>query len=223
MDAVTQASAIENLGPLFVQPSEPDRFWILILLVSVPTIGAACITLVRGRLPSALSSSVLLLLPVFSYVLGNLHVLEESKKVRFCGSCHETMSPVLEALREDEATLAAKHYQRGAVSHRTACYECHSGYGIWGGTNAKLAGVNHMLHTVTGNYAYPLVMRGPFDIDSCLDCHAGSKPFREAVVHQDADIQRMLIDREMGCTGSCHPAAHPPEALRGVQAWRASR
>ena len=63
----------------------------------------------------------------------------------------------------------------------------------------------------------------PFDIDSCLDCHAGARPFREAVVHQDADIQRMLIDREMGCTGSCHPAAHPPEALNGVEAWRASR
>jgi hypothetical protein len=223
VDAATQASAIENLGPLFVLPTDPDRFWILILLVSIPTIAGACITLVQGRLPAALSYSVLLLLPVFGYVLGNLHVLDASKKVSFCGSCHETMSPVWDALRENEGTLAAKHYQRGAVSHRTACYQCHSGYGIWGGANAKLAGVNHMLHTVTGSYEYPLTMRGPFDIDSCLDCHAGAKPFREAVVHQDADIQRMLVDREMGCTGSCHPAAHPPEALQGLEAWRASR
>lgn len=206
----------EALGPLFVHPESPGRLWILIVGFSVATMVLAMIALIRGRMPAALSSSGLLLLPLFTYVLGDLLVLEESKKVAFCGSCHETMQPIVNAMRSDGDTLAASHYQRGAVPHDTACYSCHSGYGIWGDVSAKLAGVSHMVKTVTRNYTFPLEPAQAFDISSCLDCHAAAVPFRAVEVHGDPDIQQSLLSGEMGCSGVCHAAAHPPEALNGA-------
>ena len=214
---------MEDLGPLFVAPHEPDRMGLLLAILAGVVIAVALVALVRGRLPDALSSSVLLLLPLFAYVLGDLHLLEESKRVEFCGSCHETMSPIVEAMRSDTEYLSSIHYRRGAVPHDAACYRCHGGYGLWGDAQAKFAGIMHMVHTVTGNYELPLQKSGTFDIASCLDCHAQAAPFRQEETHRDPDLQKSLLSGEMGCVGACHPDPHPPEALQGVAAWRASR
>jgi hypothetical protein len=213
----------QDLGPLFVPPSEPDRFWIVIALLAFAVIAAALVALVRGRLPDALSYPALMVLPLFAYLLGDLQVVEESKHVEFCGSCHATMSPLVESMENDGETLASIHFRRGAVPHESACYRCHGGYGIWGGVQAKSAGLRHMLHTVTGDYEFPLQKVGTFDIASCLDCHAQSAPFRKAETHHDPDIQKALLSGEMGCTGLCHPAPHPEQALMGAAAWGASR
>ncbi len=214
---------MEELGPLFVHPSEPGRFWIVILIVSLPTIVAGLYVLFRGQLPAVLSSSILVLLPLVGYLLGNMHVLDESKRVTFCGSCHETMSPLLETLRNDDSTLAGLHYQRGAVSHETACYSCHSGYGLAGDMTAKMSGMRHMMHTAVGWEEYPLALRRPFDIDSCLDCHAEAKPFQAVEAHRDPGLQKALVGRDMGCTGACHVTAHPEVALNGAAAWAEAR
>jgi hypothetical protein len=208
-----------NLGPLFVHPSGSDYFWILIGVFAAPTIGLCIYALVRGQLPAALSGSALVLLPVFGYVLGNLHVLDESKSVEFCGSGHVTMPPLVESMRTGSDNLAATHYQRAAVSQKEACYVCHSGYGATGDINAKLAGMNHMFHTITNSQRYPLKMRGTFDISSCLDCHSGVEAFREAKGHKPLGIQEQLMSGEIGCTGSCHERAHPPAALNGTESW----
>src|SRR5262245_20176886 len=113
--------------------------------------------LVRGHLPPSVAVAGLVL-PVAAYALGVLMVVEKSKDVRFCGSCH-VMTPVVESLRAtDGASLAAIHYTRGLVPTAEACYTCHSGYGIWGTVGAKRAGVMHMLHALTGGYELPLAM-----------------------------------------------------------------
>ncbi len=72
-----------------------------------------------------------------------------------------------------------------------------------------------MVHTVTGRYELPLKMWKPFNINACLACHAESTRFRAVEAHRIPDIQKALVAREMGCTGVCHPAAHPAEALSG--------
>ena len=214
---------MDALGPLFVPPDSPDRFFILILLLAAPTTAACLYALVRGRLPAALSYSTLFLVPVFAYVLGNVHLLEESKTVEFCESCHLTMQPVAEAMRSDGSTLAAVHYQRGAVSYRDACYQCHSGYGIWGDTRAKLSGASHMFRTFTGRYEHPLRLVGSFDIGSCLDCHAGARTFREVEAHQEPTVQQALLAGELSCTPACHAAPHPEAALNGLAAWERAK
>ena len=39
--------------------------------------------------------------------------------------------------------------------------------------------------------------------------------WRAVEAHATEEIVRALLSREMSCTGMCHPAAHPPEALSG--------
>lgn len=214
---------MQDLGPLFVAPHEPDRLGPLVALIAVGVIAVGLLVLVRGRLPDVLSFSGMLLVPVFLYAIGDLHLLEQSKRVEFCGSCHETMSPIVEAMRSDTEYLSSFHYRRGAVPHEAACYRCHSGYGLAGDTKAKLAGVMHMLRTVTGSYTFPLKKVGTFDIQSCLDCHAQAAPFRAQEAHRDPDLQKSLLSGEIGCTGACHVDPHPPEALQGAAAWATAR
>ena len=210
---------MEEVAPLFVPPGGPDHFWILISLFALPTIGLCVYTLVRGRLPAGLSSAGLLLLPVFAYVLGNVHVLDESKSVNFCGSCHVTMPPLVEAMKAEGEWLATSHFRKSAVAHEQACYVCHSGYGVFGGVNAKLAGISHMIHTVLRSERYPLKMRSTFDISACMNCHAASEAFRAVKGHKTRGIQNRLLSGESGCSGACHEAAHPPAALNGSESW----
>ena len=169
--------------------------------------------LIRGHLPVSYGAAAVLL-PIAAYGLASLYVLDGSKEVAFCGSCH-VMTPVLESMKDNDGSIASVHYARGLVPHDHACFTCHSGYGIWGGMDAKMAGFMHMVRTVTGRYALPLTHNGPFDIDSCLGCHAFAPTFRAVEAHQDRDLQNQLVAREMSCTGTCHPAAHPASALTG--------
>lgn len=210
------------LGPLFETPPDPHYLWLLGVAAAALAIVIALYGLVRGRLPSGWSAPATMLIPIFAYVLGGITLLEESKRVSFCGSCHQTMAPIVASLAAGDDTLAAAHWQRGAVSHADACYQCHSGYGIWGTAGAKLAGVRHMMHTITGRYDLPLKSHA-FDIASCLGCHAEAKPFRAEEAHHDPDLQRQLLSGEMGCAGVCHPDAHPADALNGAAPRAAAR
>jgi hypothetical protein len=207
-----------ELGPLFASPPvEPAVQWsqVLPLVAAAPAVAILLAGLVRGRLSPGAALFGVVFLPAVAYGLGGLMMLETSKDVRFCGSCH-VMTPVVASLSDAKnGSLAAIHYTRGLVPTDQACYVCHSGYGIWGTFDAKLAGVMHMVRTVTGDYALPIALHGTFDIDSCLGCHAGAASFRGVEAHQDPDLQKALLDGTMSCTGACHPAAHPAEALTG--------
>jgi len=207
---------MEPVGPLFATPPGGHGVpWLhaLPILVAAPASAMLLWGLLRGRLLPAVGAAAAFL-AAGAFGLGGLLVLDDSKQVSFCGSCH-VMEPVVASLHADDGTLASTHFARGLVPHETACYTCHSGYGIWGTVDAKRAGVRHMVHTVTGDYELPLALKGPFDIDSCLGCHLGAPSFRAVEAHRDPDVQKALVAREVGCTGACHPAAHPPSALEG--------
>jgi hypothetical protein len=208
---------LDATSPLFAGPPAAHGIpWLAVLAIVVGAAAAILLLwgLIRGRLPPAYVAAAVLL-PIAAYGLASLHMLETSKQVSFCGSCH-VMTPIMNSLQGNDESLASIHYTRGLVPHDQACFICHSGYGIWGGIDAKMAGVMHMAHTVTGGYALPIKHNGPFDIDSCLGCHAFAPSFRAVEAHQDPDLQKQLLSREMGCTGVCHPAAHPESALGGA-------
>ena len=205
---------MDATSPLFAGPAAAHGIhWLAVLALLVG--GAAAILLlwglISGRMPAGYAAFAVLL-PIAAYGLGSLHMLEGSKETSFCGSCH-IMEPLVASLQANDESLASIHYTRGLVPHDKACFTCHSGYGIWGGIDAKMAGVMHMVRTATGWYTLPLKHHGPFDIDSCLGCHAFAASFRAVEAHQDPDLQKALLSREMGCTGTCHPAAHPESAL----------
>ena len=72
------------------------------------------------------------------------------------------------------------------------------------------------------DYQFPLEHKGPFDIDSCLNCHAGTKAFRTSRSTAIPISAQAMVDREIGCTGDCHPAAHP-ETRSGLASRRHTR
>jgi hypothetical protein len=212
---VPPSPAAAALGPLFEGPGSAGIEWsaVVPILIAIPAIGFLLVGLVRGRLPTAFAAAGVFL-PVAAYAVASLYVLEGSRQTSFCGSCH-VMTPLLASVRGNDGSLAATHFARGLVPHEQACYTCHSGYGIWGGVDAKIAGVMHMVRTVTGRYRLPLETHGPFDIDSCLACHAHVPAFRAVADHQNPEVQKQLLSHEMSCTGICHPEAHPASALNG--------
>lgn len=205
----------QPLGPLFQLPPHPHYLWIAGVAVAVLAIAVLLVGVVRGRLPPTLLLPAVLL-PIGAYGIGYLHTLDVSQEVAFCGSCHETMSPLVAALDEDNGTLASFHWRKGAVSHIDACFQCHSGYGIWGELDAKVSGINHMVRTVTGTYTFPIKL-DQFDNRSCLGCHAESVQFRGEQTHHDPELQQQLLSNAVGCAGTCHETAHPESALWGVK------
>ena len=203
--------------PLFAGPAAVHGIhWSAVLAAALACAAAILLVwrLVTGRPAPPSYATAGLLLPIAAYGLASLYMLEGSKQVSFCGSCH-VMTPIVKSLQSNDGSLASTHYTRGLVPHEEACFTCHSGYGIWGGVDAKMAGVMHMVRTATGWYELPLKHNGPFDIDSCLGCHAFAPTFRAVEAHQDPDLQKQLWARQIGCTGICHPAAHPDSALNG--------
>jgi hypothetical protein len=205
----------EDLGPLFAAKPHLHLLWGLGIAASAIALGFALWALVRGRVAGEVGLFGLVAMPSFALLIANLAILDGAQETRFCGSCHEPMAPVVASLTADNGSLASIHYQSGAIKEETACYTCHSGYGLLGDFSAKRAGLRHMWHRFWGTYEYPLAMNQPFDIDSCLDCHRHSPKFQAVPFHTDPDTQKALVAREMSCTGACHPSAHPAEALAG--------
>ena len=205
-----------EISPLFTHPGDLTEpiVGVLPLAIALVAMAICAVGLVRGRLGESLLVGGIVILPLLAFALGNAVLLERSKQTDFCVSCH-VMEPIYESTRSEDGSLAATHVTRGAVPTARSCYICHSGYGIWGDVGAKLSGVEHMVHTVLGSYEYPLALYAAYDVDGCLQCHAESARFRAVEAHAVEEIQQALMAREMSCTGACHPAAHPPEALSG--------
>jgi hypothetical protein len=205
----------DALGPLFVDKPEFHFLWILGLAAAAFAAGVAVYVLIRGRIAGEFGLVGLAVIPGFVLLSANLEMLDRSRETQFCGSCHEPMAPLVASLKQDNGSLASIHYQSGAIKGATACYTCHSGYGLAGDVTAKRAGISHMWHELRGSYEYPLAMRSPFDIAACLDCHRHAPKFRAVPFHMDPVVQAQLVAHELSCTGTCHPAAHPAEALNG--------
>jgi len=195
-----------------------DWFTILFALTGIPAMFIAAVGLVRGHLAPMAGAWGLILLPSIAFGLANLLLVEEAKQVEFCGSCH-VMAPVVASAWKDGDTLAAAHF-RGAFPRSEGCYVCHSGYGVWGGFEAKLAGAKHMWASLSGHVAYPISTGGRFDVEGCRKCHAGSDAFERELAHHDPETVRLIDAGELGCAGLCHTPAHPAWALAepGTQA-----
>lgn len=209
---------MDAAGTLFTHPGDlTEPIYGAIPLAIAGFAAAICVIgLVRGRLSDSLFAAGIVALPLVAYALANAVLLDRSKETQFCTSCH-TMEPVYRSTLADDGSLASFHVVNGATMRSKSCYTCHSGYGMQGDLGAKWAGVNHMIQTVLESYDYPIRMRGPYDIKSCLACHAESPGFRNDV-HASPEISSALLTGELSCTGACHPAAHPADALMNPDA-----
>lgn len=151
---------------------------------------------------------VFLLLPVvFFATLGS--VLEETKSVQSCASCHVMESFVKDLTDPKSETLASAHFRNKWIPENQ-CYSCHTSYGVHGTLEAKLGGLRHWALYVTGSWKEPIRYRGKYPNSNCLACHGGT-PKYEAVKTHVKNAAALLADTK-SCA-SCHtPHPEPPAA-----------
>ncbi|TVQ02772.1 MAG: hypothetical protein EA359_11140 [Balneolaceae bacterium] len=137
-------------------------------------------------------------------------VLETTKTVHSCASCH-VMDPFVNDLFNSESTtLAARHYKNRWIAEYQ-CYTCHTTYGAHGTFEGKRDGFRHWLLYVTNSWEDPISFAGSYPNQNCTACHGGTRKFSEVPSHI-ALSGRMRAD-EVSCT-SCHGPAHPTPGER---------
>jgi len=161
-----------------------------------------------GRGGAVLGVVALLALPFALLWLGmDVHV-HHSKNTSFCLSCH-VMHPYGESLTElDEGMLAAVHFQSRYVPKEEACYSCHTQYTLYGGLNAKYAGVEHMWHNYVAGVTDPIELYSPYENRECLHCHNGAPSLEEQPAHE-GQLEAMR-EGEISCL-LCHGPVHGVE------------
>lgn len=147
----------------------------------------------------------LFVLPVIVGLGTSATVLETTKTVQSCNTCH-VMNPFVNDLYNPESTsLAARHYKNKWIPEYQ-CYTCHTTYGAHGTFEGKRDGFRHWLLFVTRTWDEPISYSGSYPNMNCTACHAGTAAFSEVPSHQ-ALSSRLRTD-EVSCT-SCHGPAHP--------------
>jgi cytochrome c nitrite reductase small subunit len=152
----------------------------------------------------------LFVLPVIIGLGTSVTVLETTKTVQSCGSCH-VMDPFVNDLYDPESsTLAARHFKNRWISEYQ-CYTCHTTYGAHGTFEGKRDGFRHWLLFVTQTWEDPITYAGSYPNMNCTACHGGTTAFRDIPSHQA--LSSKLRADEVSCT-SCHGPAHPTPAER---------
>ena len=150
----------------------------------------------------------LAILPLFIWFLGNFVVVEEAKKVAFCGSCHPVMDPYVNDMIDPMSkTLAAVHYKHRYIVAEH-CYSCHVSYGLFGNFRAKMEGLKDVYRFYTASWELPIKLSQPYSNWNCLHCHDGAKKFEELDLH--VDFRHDFASDEVSCL-DCHGPTHPPQ------------
>lgn len=152
----------------------------------------------------------LFVLPVLVGLSTAATVLETTKTVESCATCH-VMDPFVNDLYDSESsTLAARHFKNKWIPEYQ-CYTCHTTYGAHGTFEGKRDGFRHWLLYVTGTYPDPIRFAGSYPNKNCTACH-GATPAYDQVPGHHALTNELAAD-EVSCT-SCHGPAHPVPAER---------
>lgn len=197
---------------------EPGLRTIRVTVFCVSALAAALVaycTLLRGRRPMdpttrwVLLIAFLVLSPLV-YALNLGLAISDAKAVAFCDSCHVMQAYVADLENPDSEHLAALHYQfRWIADHQ--CYTCHSDYGLFGGIDAKIAGLWHTWYNFVAGYELPLKIRGTYDNQRCLFCHGPVKSYREVPEHE-RNAAAIASSAKSCVDGNCHVRPHPPAA-----------
>jgi hypothetical protein len=191
---------------------------LLTMILCLTIVGLVVVSRIvyRGRLTEGGAQVLHLLalgiLPLVLLPFANFTVMEYTKQVNFCGSCHLAMQPYLnDMLKPGHQSLAALHFQdRFAPTQAgTGCYSCHADYGVHGTLVAKLGGLHDAYSYMTGSFTMPIRLRQPLSDDMCLKCHDAAKPFMSQPLHLDKNgaVSPLILNGTIRCE-MCHPAGH---------------
>jgi cytochrome c nitrite reductase small subunit len=157
-----------------------------------------------------------LVLSPLAYAINFGLAISGAKPVAFCNSCHVMNAYVEDLQNPDSEHLASLHYQsRWIAEHQ--CYTCHSDYGLFGGVEAKLAGLRHIWFYYVAGYELPLKIRGTYDNQRCLFCHGPVKAYQEVPEHEK-NAAAIASSGKSCVDGNCHVSPHPKSAARAESA-----
>jgi hypothetical protein len=167
----------------------------------------------RGHLTGAMATTLLVtgvaIIPIAASGLGTVLVFERAEKVDFCASCHLTMQPFVDDLKNSKSeSLAAVHYKNRYISD-DQCYVCHTSYGIFGTVEAKKEGMIDVYKYFTHTFKLPVKLRHPYQNGDCLKCHAGSVKWLG--VHDD--FKAGIFAGDLHCM-DCHADKNPAHILK---------
>jgi cytochrome c nitrite reductase small subunit len=147
-------------------------------------------------------------LPLLITGVGTILVFQRAERVEFCASCHVTMQPFVDDLKNPKSnSLAALHYRNRYIPD-DQCYACHTSYGLFGTVEAKKEGLNDVYRYYTRTFHLPIKLKHPYPNNDCLKCHGGSAKWIAS--HQD--YKDALFSGEATCM-QCHAEANPAHSV----------
>ncbi|MEE8623793.1 MAG: NapC/NirT family cytochrome c [Acidiferrobacterales bacterium] len=152
----------------------------------------------------------LFILPMIVIMSTTATVLEETKTISSCASCHVMEPFINDMTNANSATLAARHYKNKWIADHQ-CYSCHTTYGVHGTLAAKRDGFRHWLLYVTGTWEDPIQYSGSYPNSNCLACHTGTQKFERVKSHNA--LASDLATNRVGCF-TCHGPPHPVPSER---------
>ena len=156
----------------------------------------------------------LFVLPLTATLSTTATVMEGTKSVQACASCH-VMHPFVNDLKNPSSpTLAARHYRHNWIA-RDQCYACHVTYGATGTLAGKRDGFRHWVYYITNTYSDPIKYAGSYENSICLACHGQTTKWIQVKSHQ-ALAEEFTTDR-IACT-RCHGPPHPLPSQRRLSA-----
>ena len=156
----------------------------------------------------------LAVLPLVVVFFGYAQGMAGMETVRACGGCHVMAGHVADLRDPASESLAAVHFKNRYIQENQ-CYTCHSDYGLLGTFDAKMDGVRHVVHFLTGTYTLPLKIAHPYSNARCLECHGESQKFLKSSGHP-AEIRAQVLSGEVSCL-TCHAPAHTPLTVKESQ------
>jgi cytochrome c nitrite reductase small subunit len=184
-----------------------SRFLTIVILIGIAIVLYSLIRY-RGRVAGPLSWGLLIvgvgIIPALTSGFGTVLVFERAEHVSFCLSCHLTMQPFVEDMRNPKSdSLAALHYKNRYIPD-DQCYVCHTSYGMFGTVKAKQSGMMDVYKYFTRTYHKPIKLREPYPNTDCLKCHADSVKWQS----DHADYKQAIFAGQMKCL-DCHGMDHP--------------
>ena len=156
----------------------------------------------------------LFVLPLTATLSTTATVMEGTKSVQACASCH-VMHPFVNDLKNPNSpTLAARHYRNNWIA-RDQCYACHVTYGATGTLAGKRDGFRHWVYYITNTYSDPIKYTGSYENSNCLACHGQPTTWQQVKSHQ-ALAEEFSTDR-IACI-RCHGPPHPLPSERKLSA-----
>lgn len=162
-----------------------------------------------GSVPVLLAIA-LVVVPVIALAAASGRMMDDMKGVEACGSCHVMDHFVSDMLDTASLTLAARHFRADSMP-ATACYSCHTGYGLSGSFEAKKDGLKHWWRFMTESWEEPVQIHGGYPNANCLACHPAEPMFADSIPLHVA-LQDSLMADVITCF-MCHGEPHARHAV----------